>query len=204
MFRFFSMLLPLAFVGCAPTSHSSPQVTVTPDASPQATVAPDGFVIRTDRDEYLAKPEKTTDKLRSYGFILTAQFENRSQEPVYLQRCHPDSPHPIFAILMASESKEQSSAYSPIWACVGHNDKIIVRPGETRTDQFPISGPTSWENGGGINFGAMEGRFRLQYAVTVYREQPSADQSWRRVVSEQLEVKSNVFIIGLKQAAGKR
>ena len=107
MFRFISLPLALALVGCSPTSHKPPEAT----RSPQASVPP-SFVLRTDRDDYLANPEKPVDKQRIYGFTLIARFENRTQEPVYLDRCYPNSPYPMYAILMADESEEHIAVYS--------------------------------------------------------------------------------------------
>jgi hypothetical protein len=196
MLRFFSQLLALALVGCSPTSYSSPEAT----RSPQASVTP-SFVLRTDRDDYLANPEKPVDEQRIYGFTLIARFENRTQEPVYLDRCYPNSPNPMYAILMADESEEHSAAYSPNWACVGHNNPILVEPGQTLEDRLHVSGPNVWESDGGAYKGALEGRFRLVYRTRFCREQPSIDHECDR---PEVGAQSNVYTVRLDQPAGSR
>jgi hypothetical protein len=101
-------------------------------------------------------------KHREYAFTLVAQYANRSAAPVYLYRCFPDSPQPIYNVHLVGASEPLESAYDPGWGCVGHENQIVVQPGAIRVDTLRITGPTAWERSG-EPIGKLEGRYRLEY-----------------------------------------
>ena len=118
--------------------------------------------LTTDRDEYTARYLDGRPPFDRYGFTLVAQFHNRTSDSLYLARCYPDSPEPLYGVEAVGDSGE--AAYSPIWACVGHDRAIQVGPGETRTDTLSLSGPNGW-TGQRVPDGELAGRFRLGYRV---------------------------------------
>lgn len=91
---------------------------------------------------------------------------NTTNRTVYLARCTPASPQPIYSIeLIESNGSDWGSAYSPAWGCVGHDQQIAVVAGGTRVDTFHITGPNSWDGVTHKPFGTLTGRMRLVYAV---------------------------------------
>src|SRR4029434_939307 len=106
MFRISSLLLPLVLIGCSYGSHRSPEASGSPQAV--STPPPDGLLLQTDRDDYLATPEKSPDKQRAYGFTIIARFENRTQNPIFLDRCYPHSPNRYMAFRWPKEAKNRS------------------------------------------------------------------------------------------------
>ena len=116
---------------------------------------PADFDLRTDRTAYLAEP--TTAFF--YGFSLTAELENTTADTLYLDLCYPDDTSPIFGIPLAES--EEESAWSPVWACVGHSENIVLEPGQVRSDTYQLEGPTVSQNAQPL--GMMEGLFRLTY-----------------------------------------
>lgn len=120
---------------------------------------PEAFAITTDKNAYVARC--MDDGFLSCTFTLEATYYNRTDRPVYLYRCYPDSEYPIYGVPTSDESAE--SAYDPIWGCVGHDDQIRVDPGETRTDVLEVRGPNSFDGVTGEPFGVVEGAFQLRY-----------------------------------------
>jgi hypothetical protein len=169
--------------------------------SPRKGVSHDGLVLQTDQSDYIAKYEKTTDKVRIYKFTIIARFENGSKEPVYLDRCYPDTPYPLYSISAIESGEAKESAYQPVWACVGHDNPIVVQPGEIRTDKFDILGPSFWRSDTGTFDGLLEGNASLVYGVRFCREQPVFDGSGRPDKCKRSEtyVKSDFFRIRLEK-----
>ena len=152
----------------------------------------DDFVLRTDQ-VYLAAYEEPVDKRYRYSFSITARLENRSHSPIYLDRCYPDTPYPFYDIRNAVLGEIRHSAYSTVWSCVGHNNPIIVQPGETRTDNLRIIGPSVWisDIDGERYNGELDGRFRLSYHLRFCPEDPCPYPDRRPDVY----LHSNVFTI---------
>jgi hypothetical protein len=151
-------LLFSAVVACgAPVATSGD---VTADRSGEVT-------LRTDRAAYSATPIGGEGPYRTYAATLVAQVTNGMSRPVYLQRCYPETPYPIYGIVSAEEGRE--AAYNPAWACVGHDLPIVVSAGYTRTDSLRIAGPNAWDGRTKEPFGDLVGRFRLSYAVGTCR-----------------------------------
>jgi hypothetical protein len=119
--------------------------------------------LRTDRAAYTASLSGGKGLYRTYRFTLVAQFTNGMAEPLYLERCYPTTPYPIYAIGSAAEGRE--AAYNPAWGCVGNDGPIVVLAGETRTDSLRVTGPNSWDGRTNEPFGDLAGRFRLSYMV---------------------------------------
>ena len=152
----FSVLLGTA-VGCsdAPTGESSAaELLANDDAS---------FTV--DRAVYTATSVRSVQYQR-YSFKLVARFTNTTDQTVYLSRCYPNSPTPMFGVELIGEGVDRwGSAYDMAWACVGHDQQIEVLPGATRTDTFDIAGPNAFDGTTGRPFGTLIGRMRLVYGV---------------------------------------
>ena len=132
--------------------------------SGEATAGQSGQVtLRTDRAAYSARPIGGEGPYRTYAVTVVAQFTNGMSQPVYLQRCYPETPYPIYGIVAAEEGRE--AAYDPAWACVGHDLPIVVSAGQTRTDSLRIAGPNAWDGRTKEPIGNLVGRFRLSYVV---------------------------------------
>jgi hypothetical protein len=125
------------------------------------------ITLQTDRAAYSASLIGGEGTYRTYTVTVVAQFTNRTALPVYLERCYPDTPYPIYGIVSAEEGRE--AAYNPVWACVGHDRPIVVSGGKTRTDSLHLSGPNAWDGRTNQPFGDLVGRFRLSYAVGTCR-----------------------------------
>jgi hypothetical protein len=192
MVIFYSLLIWLTIFACGQEPQKSPQTTVPPPD--------DDFVLKTDQDNYSAKYEKTIDGMRVYGFTVIARFENRSQEPAYLDRCRPDTPYPFYSVYAVESREIKESAYNRMWACVGHDNPIVVEPGETRTDNLHFS-TSSWRSDTKTYLGALEGQARLIYGIRFCREQPRVDDSGRPVKCKRPETyaQSDIFTVKIEQ-----
>jgi hypothetical protein len=119
---------------------------------------PDGPLM-TDATGYVAKPIAGSANPVQYQFSVITRFENRSGAPVSLQRCLPDSPGPMYAIVLA-DSSALKPAYDPNWGCVAHNNNFVVLPGAVRVDTFDVRGPNAVPT-----FAVISGVFRLKLFV---------------------------------------
>ena len=124
------------------------------------------LALKTDREEYTST--KVGSRGGMYNFRIIARLVNETDSSVYLTRCYPDSPHPTYGITLADDPGElrdhrQSPGYDPVWACVGHDRNIEVRPHSGRVDTLTVRGPNTWDGHTHQAFGVLEGRFRLQY-----------------------------------------
>lgn len=123
--------------------------------------------LQTDRQEYVATLVEENGLYSRYGFTLVVEYQNLSNETLWLGRCYPDSETPIYGV---EAIDAQEAAYSAAWACVGHDRQFAVPPGGSRVDVLEIRGPNAW---GGCtaqgcdegHHGTLEGRFRLLYDV---------------------------------------
>ncbi len=118
--------------------------------------------IQTDALHYLASYVNGEGTYRQYGFTVVAVFRNTTDQTLYLGRCFPDSPGPLYGVTLADGSGGEVG-YNPGWACVGHDRQFAIAPGEARTDTLQVEGPNSWDGHTGQAFGQLEGRFRLFY-----------------------------------------
>ena len=152
----FSLLL----CACAPNT----------DINKEVPENPADFNLRTNQTTYLAEP----DTGFSYSFSLTAELENTTGETLYLDLCYPDDTYPIYGVTLADEESGES-AWNPAWGCVGHSESIALEPGETRTDTYQLTGPTSSKDGQPL--GEMEGLFRLFYRTLACADSDECEAS---------------------------
>jgi len=121
-------------------------------------------LLQTDRRQYVASYESGEGNYRRYSFKVLAQISNPGPEPMYLERCFPNSPVPIYGVPLVNDQLE--SAYNAPWACVGHHNPIVVAPGATRLDTLRIVGPYATDGVTGQPLGVLEGRFLLFYSAS--------------------------------------
>lgn len=140
--------LPLAALTLACSSMTEPTV----DAR-----------LTVDASSYIAVSSPTLQLPAIYQFTIVARFRNDGNTEAHLDRCYPDSPHPLFTVVLRSSDTRKSSGYDAPWACVGHNNPIVVAPNETRVDTLVIFGPTAWDGSTQKPLGEMEGTFQLMY-----------------------------------------
>jgi len=171
MFRLISLLFLHPIIICPSVSQTASQ-----KPEPKTTVVaapPDQVTIKTDQIEYNARYHEMVSGQDRYKFLLTASFENRTGATVYLERCYPHTPYPIYDIVPDNGSGIQESGsggYRTANVCVGHDKPIIVQPGETRIDKLVIYGPNAWTSDKLIIKEALTGQFRLTYRAYFCRE----------------------------------
>jgi hypothetical protein len=124
---------------------------------------PDGSLM-TDATRYVALPIAGSTRPRRYQFRVITRFQNRSAASVYLGRCFPNSPQPIYSILPADSSAPES-AYDAMWACVGHNNQFEVLPGAVRVDTLRVVGPNVYDEIKQQAIGVTNGVFRLSLDI---------------------------------------
>jgi hypothetical protein len=169
--------------------------------------------IQTDTTRYEARYHSGSDEYVIYSFAVVARFTNTSDRDIYLDRCFPDSPIPIYGLIAVVPENEWGSAYSPTWGCVGHDRQFRVLPRETRIDTLLISGPNGWEvqcdsllsdgtcayprevqrHMKRVPVGTLEGAFRLRYNGAYCPD----DHCQERVPPEYLQ--SNPFVVELER-----
>ena len=160
-------------------SCSSPVGTAAPP-----TFRPDQFTLATDRTSYAPAYLGGTGAYAEYGFNVIARFTNHAEATVYLARCDPRTPYPMYGVATVGET--DASAYDPTWACVGHAYQFAVAPGATRVDTLRVIGPSGVQ--GDHPLGTFTGNMRLVYEV----------QSCRGDALCRIEGagNSNVFVVG--------
>ena len=172
--------LPVALVALIACGASVPTSgDVTADQEGQVT-------LRTDRAAYQATLVGGEGSYGPYALTLAAQLSNGLSVPLYLQRCYPDTPYPIYGIVSTEEGR--IAAYDPVWACVGHGHPIVVSPGRIRTDSLQVLGPNSSDGQTNMPFGDLIGRFRLSYLIGTCRAVSSCQLPGGSIVSNEFEV----------------
>src|SRR5947209_19990311 len=81
--------------------------------------------IQTDSVSYHAMP--VAGQPGFYSFRIVTRYTNQWNAPVFLARCYPNSPTPIYGIGIVGDSTgsgRNSSAFNPSWGCVGHDQQI--------------------------------------------------------------------------------
>ena len=122
---------------------------------------PDG-AFTTDATGYVAG--RLPGQPPRYRFTVISRFHNRGAATLYLGRCYPNSPRPLFGVTLAAPAPEES-AYDGIWACTGHDKQFAIRPGEVRIDTLQVEGPNAFDGITNEPFGVTEGDFRLYFDV---------------------------------------
>lgn len=157
-------LLASAFlVSCSSPVEQAPvkpveQCPVNPVIENLGPVPPGAFT--TDTTGYLAY--RLPESLPRYQFRIISRFENRTASTLYLGRCFPNSPQPLFTVF---NTDPVGNGYGQIWACVGHDQQFAIRTGEVRVDTLLVDGPNEFEYGTNTPIGVTEGDFRLYYDV---------------------------------------
>jgi hypothetical protein len=128
---------------------------------------PDGSLM-TDVMAYVARQIPGSAQPTEYQFTVITRFQNRSAAPVYLARCFPTSPQPMYSVGSADGSAVES-AYGPYWACVGHNNQFEILPGAVRVDTFVVRGPNAFDEIKKQPIGVTDGVFRLSLFVATGR-----------------------------------
>lgn len=118
--------------------------------------------LTTDSQRYVATDDDENAPPR-YSFTIITQFTNTASDTVYLGRCMPDSPGPLFSVELVAPSNDEGSAFSMAWACVGHHLQLAVAPGAVRVDTLRLTGPSAYE--GSRAMGVLEGTHRLRFLV---------------------------------------
>lgn len=145
---------------------------------------PDG-PFNTDASGYVAQRVPGSDF--QFHFKLIARFQNRGLVPLYLGRCLPNSPGPIFGVV-ASHPSTDDSGYDQFWGCVGHDQQFEVLPGASRIDTLDVRGPNSVNGLTHVPIGRTEGEFRLYFEVNLTRGDGGTP------ASESLRL-SNAFVV---------
>ncbi len=123
--------------------------------------APQGGVLTTDATSYEARSLSSVQG--RWAFNVVVRYTNPTAQPIYLARCYPNSPQPIYGVQLTDGSNAEGAAYSLAWACVGHDKQILVAPGATRVDTLTLGGPNASDGVTGRFYGALTGRFRIFY-----------------------------------------
>lgn len=123
---------------------------------------PDG-VFMTDATGYVAHRIAGTGAVKRYRFTVITRYENRSATSVFLGRCFPASPQPLFTVVHADASVE--SGYEYVWGCVGHDQQFAIPPGAVRVDTLQVEGPNRFDGVTHEPIGVTTGRFKLYFDV---------------------------------------
>jgi hypothetical protein len=127
------------------------------------------YVLTTDRTSYIADGEGEGPN-RQYRFTVQATFTNRGPSDVYLDRCSPSDDLPRFSVgLAAPDGEGRMSAFSPNWACAGHDRQIRVPAGASRTYSLVIYGPTAVDGVTKAPLGVFAASKRLAFWVQACR-----------------------------------
>jgi hypothetical protein len=121
--------------------------------------------LRLDRSEYSATCRRGKSNTCSYAFTLVATYENRTPDTLYVSRCYPTDPTPMYGIEMVDDTTEDA-AYERVWACVGHDSPIVIAPHAARVDTLRIEGPNAADGKTNAPMGKFDGEFRLLYNVS--------------------------------------
>ncbi len=116
----------------------------------------------TNATGYLA--QRTDSVYGRYRYTVITRYENRGTTPLYLGRCFPETPQPLFSVDLSDRSQGES-AYTQIWACVGHNKQFQIVPGAVRIDTLVVEGPNTYQGGTTIGYGKVRGTYRVRFLV---------------------------------------
>ncbi|MDP1861955.1 MAG: hypothetical protein Q8K82_25065 [Gemmatimonadaceae bacterium] len=123
---------------------------------------PDG-VFMTDATGYVADRIPGTGSVRRYRFTVITRYANRGAASLFLGRCFPTSPQPLFTV--AATDSLVRSGYEYVWGCVGHDKQFEVPPGAVRVDTLQVEGPNIFDGVTHQPLGVTSGRFKLYFAV---------------------------------------
>lgn len=146
--------------------------------------------IQTDHLEYTARSQRDRS-FPKYTFTLVARLENRSPAPIYLARCASNSPHPIYWLGRIAQEDTLDTSYNRAWACVGHDQPIVVEPRQVRMDTLHLSGPNMADGHTQVPHGSPTGLHRLYYEAG----------SCPEILECRLAVGSNIFRVHARSHA---
>lgn len=121
-----------------------------------------GASARTDATTYMARYLSGEGSYRQYGFDMGVSVRNTGPSNLYLARCFPHDPTPIFAVELLGDGGVWGAGYNVTWGCVGHENPIIVEPDETFSFDLRLVGPTAFDGRTGEPFGTLTGHMRLR------------------------------------------
>jgi hypothetical protein len=147
-------------------------------SSAAGTTGRKGAAFTTDVTEYTARPTDRYNDAWIYSFPVIARFGNQTDKPLYLARCSPRAVRPQYGVVAVRRliGRAGYPAYSPIWACGGHDNPIEVAPGAVRIDTLQLRGPNSFDARTNRSDDVVEGRFRLRYFVGFCRAAIGCDR----------------------------
>ena len=116
--------------------------------------------IRTDQTSYHAAYLDGQGNFKTYGFEIVAKYTNLTDRPVFLGRCQPNSPDPMYSV----EGVGFHSAYEGVIDCTEHENHFRLKPGKARVDTLLVTGPQI-RTSDGEAWGFLYGEFRLRYFV---------------------------------------
>lgn len=157
--------------------------------STSATAPPPG-ILTTDRTSYTAVSASVVYGYSLYAIPVVTKYTNETRDTVFLARCFPTSPSPTYDLLQIAPPDPEGSAYSPVWACVGHDQQIAVAPGAARVDMLTLRGPNVFDGITHRPFGATSGTVEVRF-------QPQSCRGDGACPLPDSLGTSNTFIIGL-------
>ncbi len=154
----FPHLLLVALIGCGGS-------VLDPAQEPGDSLPEPALLLTTDRPDYAASYLHGEGTYRIYGFTIIARLENRFMQRLFISRCFPNSPGPIYDVALIDGTDAWGSAYSKAWGCVGHDQQFPLEPGQIRVDTLALQGPWFFDGRTGHPFGTLAGRMRLLYGL---------------------------------------
>jgi hypothetical protein len=142
---------------CAADGHLT-----TPDSSSTNRPPPAG-IFTTNSTEYTARIVDSIYSHPVYAVTVVTRYRNTTGATIYLERCYPTSPTPMFGVILVAPTDSWGSAYNQAWACVGHDQQLPIQPGATRVDTLQLLGPTMFSGYTNAPFGLSEGTMRLSF-----------------------------------------
>ena len=118
-FRFDILLCAVALAGCA-----ADRVASAPDAKAKAPW--DASPVQTDSLVYHLRRTPS-----EYSAYVDAVYRNTTSDPVYFQRCAPESTAPMFGSRRTGPDSTRSFFTDWAWACVGGVPTGTLMPGDS-------------------------------------------------------------------------
>ncbi len=120
--------------------------------------------LQLDHTQYTASCVERRGNTCSYGFAVIARYENRTTDTLYVSRCYPTDPTPVYGVETVNDTAD--AAYDAVWACVGHDSPIVIAPHAARVDTLRLEGPNEFDGKTNAPMGKLDGEFRLLYKVS--------------------------------------
>ena len=121
------------------------------------------IVMTTDKLDYDATYSRGSGAWKTYHFVVIVRTQNVGRRNLFLSHCSPGSKHPTYGVVMADDTLS-SSAYSPIWACVGSDSQPELAAGTSRVDTLHLAGPSVVTDEGNTA-GRFSGPMRIYFGI---------------------------------------